>query len=359
MATKITRSIADRLRRLRIEHSGFRALISMAVWAYAALLLLLLALLEWQAERRWFLTVLLFAPPQLFLFPCVILGPAVVVARRWIEAAVLAGCSIVTLFGYMHCRMNSETRSGDSFTIVTHNAGEDNRQQFGGFLDQVQPDVIVLQDAKNRLGDLTKQFPGYYGEARGEFVCLSKTLIQQAQLLREPAWNGRPVAARFVVVQRGKLVTIYSIHMPTPRAQLARLLGARTAIAVFGNEELPGGRARMGDWNERRLELYDSLGALLKKETGPFVAAGDFNMPDHGLAYHRLKNVMTDSFMQAGSSYGFTFPGNMRSLASLLRPWLRIDYVFTGGGLKAQSCFPEPGLRSQHRAVAARIFAAG
>jgi endonuclease/exonuclease/phosphatase (EEP) superfamily protein YafD len=158
-----------------------------------------------------------------------------------------------------------------------------------------------------------------------------------------------------VINFHGSPLALYSIHLPTPRNQLSRFLGARAALAMFGEEELPGGRTTLHEWNAERVELYRKTAEVLSGEKLPYIVAGDFNMPDHGLLYHHFRSFLTDAFAETGSGSGFTFPGNMKSIVALLGPWLRIDYIFAGRGWTPVSCRPEPGLRSQHRAVVARL----
>jgi vancomycin resistance protein VanJ len=333
-----------------------RRLLAIVTWSCFGFLLLFLALLEWKAELHWMLTVMLFAPPQLFLMPAAFLMLPCAVLRQWRLLAVNGAAVLFVIFGFMHWRWKTAPpRGAASLTLVTHNIGQGNRQQFIDFVTSQDPDVILLQDAKNRGHEFERRYPGLNVVERGEFICISKSLIQQSKLLDRPNWHGRPVVARFEVLIHGQPAAFYSVHLPTPRDQLSRLLGARAALAMFGNEELPGGKATLHEWNSARAELYRATADLIAQERLPCIAAGDFNMPDHGALYHRFSSFLIDSQIRAGSGFGFTFPGGMKSVVALLGPWLRIDYAFAGRSWEPVSCEPEPGLLSQHRAVAARF----
>ncbi len=331
-------------------------LLFIATWIYATLLVLVLSLLEWRAESFWPFTILLFAPPQVFLAPAIALAIACIYFRHWRLSAVLAACALLVVFGYMGLRHRSSRPSapGD-LTLVTHNIGQGNRQQFYGFLDATKPEIILLQDAKNRGPEFQKRYPDSYVNSRGEFVCISRYLIQQAHVLPEPNWHGKPVMARYELSYHGHPLILYNVHLPTPRNQLSLFLGARAALAMFGEEELPGGKDTLHEWNAQRVELYHAAADVFAKESAPFLVAGDFNMPDHGSLYHRFCSGLTDSFATVGSGCGFTFPGGMGRVAGLLGPWLRIDYIFGGRGCWPVTCGPESGILSQHRAVVARI----
>ena len=333
-----------------------RRILVIAAFSYAALLGLSLALLEWRAEDHWLLTVLLFAPPQFFLLPLGVLAAPSLLLRQWQLCALEIGCALLIILGYMHWRSRSAPASTPStLTLVTHNIGQGNRQQFIDFVASQNPDVLLLQDARNRGPEFERRFPNYNVVARGEFLCVSRSLIQKSYLLLAPNWHGRPVMARYEIVFHGRPLALYDIHLPTPRDQLSRFLGARRALAMFGNEELPGHRGTLHEWNAARADLYRQSAAVLAQERMPFIVAGDFNMPDHGLLYHHFAHSLVDSFAQTGSGFGFTFPGGMKSAAALLGPWLRIDYVFAGSGWTPLYCQPEPGVLSQHRAVVARL----
>ncbi len=335
-----------------------RRLLAILTWGCFGFLLVLLFLLEWKAEVHWMLTVLLFAPPQLFLLPAAFLALPCAAFRQWRLLLVNAGAVLIVTLGYMHWRGGSiPPKAAGSLTLITHNAGQGNRQQFADFVASQDPDILLLQDVRNRGQEFERKYPNCNVVERGEFICISKSLIQQSKLLERPNWHGRPVMARFEVLIHGQPTAFYSVHLPTPRDQLSRLLGPRAALAMFGNEELPGGRATLHEWNAARIELYRATADLISQERLRYIVAGDFNMPDHGMLYHRFAGFLSDSQMHAGSGCGFTFPGGMRSIVALLGPWLRIDYAFAGRGWQPAACEPEPGLLSQHRAVAARFKA--
>ena len=103
------------------------------------------------------------------------------------------------------------------------------------------------------------------------------------------------------------------------------------------------------------MQLERDLLSVFQHEKRPFLAVGDFNMPDHGYAYHLFAGQLTDAAKRAGRGYGFTLPGTTRNPLSLFGPWLRIDYIFSSAALKPIYCRTEDWRKSQHRAVAARL----
>jgi endonuclease/exonuclease/phosphatase family metal-dependent hydrolase len=255
-------------------------------------------------------------------------------------------------------------------TAVTFNFGDSNRPQFAEFLAKEKPDFILLQDARNRGPEYAKAYPASFVSGQGEFVFVSRYPIQKATLLNSPNWAGRPVAARFEVVVKNQPLVFYSVHLPTPRRELGRFLEKRRILGdLVGWQTREAGFGNYREWLVQRIELARALDKVFRDETQPFIVAGDFNTPDHGYIYHIFADEMTDAFDAAGSGWGLTFPANTRSrLAAVGRllfgeddnkggggagfgPWLRIDYFFGGRGWKPVECRPEPGLKSQHKAV--------
>src|SRR5579862_6565624 len=108
-----------------------RRLLFIAAAAETAMLALVLFWLEWRAESHWLFTVLLFAPPQLFLLPALFFLPLGLIFREWRVCALQAVCLAMVVAGYMHLRWRTSVAVDSSaLTLVTHNAGEGNRQQF-------------------------------------------------------------------------------------------------------------------------------------------------------------------------------------------------------------------------------------
>ena len=110
------------------------------------------------------------------------------------------------------------------------------------------------------------------------------------------------------------------------------------------------------EWIDARIELARGLARVLATEKKPFLACGDFNMPDHGYIYHLFAGEMTDAFAHAGRGLGADlFRARRSNPAAFFGPWLRLDFAFAGRGWKPVFCMPEPGRKSQHCAVVAQF----
>jgi len=328
-------------------------------WAtllYVVGLLLFLLGMEWWGERSWFFTVLLYAPIQTSLLPLVVLTPLCLLFR-WRLVLWHLAAAFILVFVYMTFRWSSvPSPNGLELRAVTFNFGESNRPQFMSFLDAVKPDIVLMQDAKGRGADLGRKTSGMYFSDLDQFAFLSKFPIQKAELVDSVKIHGAPVAARYEIQYQGRAIAIYSVHLPTPRQQLSRFLGGRHILGdLAGHGHREAGYGDFRDWVHERLGLARALAKVLAEEKEPMIVGGDFNTPDHGYVYHIFAGEMTDCFAHAGRGWGLTFPGSTHNPISFFGPWLRIDYFFTGKGWRVTECRPEPGSKSQHKAVFARF----
>ncbi len=343
----------DNLRRLL---AAIRLVLAFLTVTYAGALLLLLAGLEWVGERFWPFGILLYAPPQTLLLPLLLLTPCCLLFH-WRLCLWHLACAAFFFFFFMTCRFTSPPGLGaGEITALTFNQGQGSRTQFMSFAAEVQPDLILLQDAQWHVRDFEASFPGSSVSAQGEFILVSKFPIQRAAVLDEPRGDARPVAARFEVLAHGRPLAIYSVHLPTPRQQLSRFLGGRRLLgdlAGYGRHKAVYGDYR--GWLQARVETARGLAAVFAAEKLPFIVGGDFNTPDHGYIYHLFAGELTDAFAKAGRGWGLTFPGTTRNPVAFFGPWLRIDYFFAGHGWRPVECRPEDGRKSQHRAVFARF----
>jgi vancomycin resistance protein VanJ len=324
--------------------------------AYAASVVVLLPSLEWLGERNWLLSLLLYAPPQLLLAPLLVLSPFCLLFRaRWIPLHLVCAAAV----GLVYMTYRSTTKpagQANRLTVITHNIGQGNREQFAAFVRAHSPDVVVLQDMRGEAEQYAKLFPQMHTMTRGEFCVYSRLPIRAVDLVAKPVWRGRTVAARFEIEGADQLFALYNVHLPTPRSQFNRFLSKRVVTDLFGDEDHAGGFASYREWINARRTLAQDLASVFAAEKLPYLACGDFNTPDHGFVYHLFASQMTDAHAKAGRGYGMTFPCDVKSITGSLGPWLRIDYAFAGHGWRPVYSEAEAGSRSQHRAVVAQFL---
>jgi len=328
-----------------------------ATVAYAVGLVLWLAALEWYGERHWLLSFCLFIPPLTWLSPLIVLSPLCWLVRRRLCWTHL-GCALLLIVAYMDIEWSWwPTPKGPVVTVMTNNVGESGGTSFHQFAESESPDIIALQDAFGRGAAYTKSYTNYFMAVQEEFILLSKFPIKNSGLVEKAKWERGPVAAWFELDRAGAPLVVYSVHMPSPRHELESMRGLGLLAALFGREGRYGSKIRKSaelSW-AARVDLAQTVVDEIGKEKRPFLIAGDFNVPSHGHIYHMVSSRFTDSFEKRGRGFGFTFPGYTHNPLALFGPWMRLDYIFAGSGLRPVYCRAEPDRRSQHRAVVARL----
>ncbi len=354
----------DRLWKERREPGGgvqwllkwIRRSLVLITGAYLLSLILILLALEHHGEKNLTLVFLLYAPPLGWLLPIIPLAPLCLLFCPRVALAYVAAIPIL-LFGYMDYNWTGGREpAGPSIKILTNNIGQKGKTSLTPFIEAENPDVIALQEAGR-----ARQFAGAYPEfevaAHGEFTLISRHPILRSGFVREAMWHGQPVAAWFEIEFNGGPLIIYNVHIPSPRDDLYKLAGRGAALGLLGFMGGRIGEARDGyqeKWDQR-VEFAAALAEVIENDERPTIAVGDFNMPNHGVAHRRMTSSLKDSFAETGKGFGFTVPGATRNPLSLFGPWMRLDYILTGNGMKPANCRVEPHRASQHRAVVAVV----
>jgi vancomycin resistance protein VanJ len=330
-------------------------------WLYACLLVIALVLLEWFAEAWLPLALFLFVPPMLLLAPLALLMPLAILFKRWRALGIHLACIGLVVFIFMGFRWQKRPQpSAQSFTVITHNTGQGNREAFIDSFPNEKPDAVMLQDvfyADRKERNFRKIYPEYQSSGAAQFMLLTPHTVESKEAVNEALWQGKPIAARFVIRVGEKKIALYSVHMPTPRRELSRARSPRVILEMLWLSKVPtDGFPSYRAWLDARVVLAKQLRDVFEREPLPYIVGGDFNTPDHGIVYHTIASKNEDAFRAAGSGWGFTFPGSKDGgFAKLLGHWLRLDYLFAGKGWKAVDCKTAEEDSSQHRAVLARF----
>lgn len=328
--------------------------------AHLAAVIAVLYALEHCTEEEWYLSPLLYLPPQGWLLPLAVLGLMAVFLRPLF--LVLHVASVVTVFlWFMHFHGPEENADLKEYqpeqvlTVVTANIGQRNVKKLQPFLDSVDADVIAFQENVYREQAFDQGNNGYAVRIEGEFTLASKLPIRESAIVPDLTFDGRPVAARFELEYKNRRIAVYNVHMPTPRSYLYELRGRGFLV-----ESVMGGGLfdpeKQHDYQyywTNRFALARSLLVVLANEKLPVIICGDFNTPDHGGVYQLFAREYRDTFAAAGRGYGFTFPGDTHMPVAGYGPWLRLDYQFADEHWQAIECLVEPPVRAQHLALEA------
>jgi len=327
---------------------------------YLVALILLPLVLKWVGEKNVATALLLYAPPSLWFIPLpFLLWSAFHFGRLWMAGTMFAGVAASLMLSGWQFHKTS-TSEGAVLRVMTCNRGQQGSQSQQGFKNSTRPDILVLQEAAGRSRGLAKSPENAeftHSASVGEHTILSRFPVLGSSILPAGAAPRQARAVRFVVNWFGRKISVYSVHLRTPRDALrAQWPGA----LVYGVLGLPG-----TVWGERRKQyqaFWDGQIADAKmileaarEDPLPVILAGDFNAPHSGHIRHLLARELSDAHEEAGNGCGFTFPGVTRNPLSLGGPWLRIDYIFFNHEWSALQCVTERDRPSQHRAVMARL----
>ena len=327
-------------------------------------LLLIWLALRFVGEQNITTAFLMYLPQTLWLLPAVPLSVLSVVFHRGCLAVIALTVALAVWlwmgFEWRLFKTPIKESESQSLSLMTYNRGQHMNQSLQPFKDATRPDLLLLQDASNRAaGYLTS--PEYaefkHGRSIGEHTLLSRYPIVEATLLEAHPAGNKIKNARFVIEWNSSFVSIYSVHLATPRNVLSSYMRGAFLWGVLG---LPGTpweekrRAYQMFWDQHMTDVRSLLADVLQ-DTNPALVAGDFNAPHIGYVYRLMTSELGDAHAQAGGEFGFTFPGTTRNPLSFGGPWLRIDYILHNEKWRVLDCVTEPSRPSQHRALFAKF----
>ncbi len=285
-------------------------------------------------------TLALFAPRHLMLWPWALLVPLSWLASRWIGGTALVGL-IVTLFGVATWKLPlpRPDSSPTDLRVVLYNT--DGSATLGGRIstdiDAWDADLAALIDCRSDVADVMRARRDYTF-VRTHFACVISRypVVASKQMPPGPIdASRRPGAGRAGRVHRltlnvkGKLVTVYILHLESPRTALS--------LARYG--DLSGMSSNTG---YRSIDSFVASRWVDRSAPGLLVM-GDFNLTVESTLYERDWGDLTNAFSAVGSGFGHTmFAGWHR---------VRIDHVMTGGGLEATTVRVGRGYPSEHQPV--------
>lgn len=339
-----------------------RITVSLGTWAYTIAFLSVFVFMRWLGEANITSAFFLYLPPAVWFLPSIpLMALGLIFDRR--SVLMLGGVCAATIYGFVGYRVGTADDLGDQtqqITVMTYNRGQHMNQSLQPFKAATQPDLLVLQDAPNRAEAFLRS-PDYsefaHGGSVGEFTLLSRYPILEKILLPEQPGTRAMRFARFVVDWQGRSISLYAVHLKTPREVLSSYSRGAFLWGILGVPGTSGAAKRRQYqvfWDEQMLDAEQILTAS-RNDPYPCLLAGDFNAPSLGRIHERITSNMTDAHLAAGSGFGFSFPGVTRNPLSLGGPWMRIDYLFHDENWETIQCITEPDRPSQHRAVVAKL----
>lgn len=314
-------------------------------------------------ERNIATAFLLYLPPSLWLIPLVpLMFLGLLFHRRCLMAQIAMGFLLLVWLGYPLIRLSAAGGADKTaeISVMTYNRGQNMSQSLQPFKNSTHPDILVFQEAAGRAAGFLHS-PDYveFGHAAdiGEFTLLSRYPIADYSTVPTGASPSSAKAARFVIDWNGRRVSVYAVHLMTPRDVLSSYMRGAFLWGVIGVPGTPWAAKRRQSqtfWDQQITDANQIL-ASVRADTNPCILAGDFNAPHTGYIHGILSMELGDAHAAAGHGLGFTFPGVTRNPLSLGGPWMRIDYIWYDHNWVADDCITEPKRPSQHRALIARL----
>ncbi len=203
--------------------------------------------------------------------------------------------------------------------------------------EAAQPDVIFLQEVqpvrqRSALTALKSDYPYEVSQtdqirlAEQGYVAVNRTLSRYPFVEVTPKSPTSLPYDRNVIEVNGQRIALYNVHLVSP-------VGGHRLSGLTDNYFV---QMTLGFDDTERNQEIDTLLAQLAAEPYPYIVAGDFNTSDTSMTYARIAGTMHDSFSEAGSGFGASWPMT-RALGwpRLIPPLVRMDYIWHSGSLQA------------------------
>ncbi len=251
---------------------------------------------------------------------------------------------LFVLMGFIiHWRVQSPRNGGRMIRVMSYNVkwGHRDTDAIAAEIKQDQPDIILMQDSQYILdGPVQQALKGYHFRQLYQIAIASRFPLSPmtAVKLHQPgtAYN----CARALVTVGGRHVTLYSVHLLSPRVGL--------------DEALQGDFHPLMQGAAIRLTQINKLIRLSRNEQNPLLIAGDLNSPPASEVMRKVRKAgFMDAFESRGVGYGYTYG---QYLWPLRLPFLRLDHILLRGDWRVIHCWTGNSLGSGHSPVIADLW---
>jgi endonuclease/exonuclease/phosphatase (EEP) superfamily protein YafD len=289
-------------------------------------LCMLLVALAYRAfgDRTWWGTALIYTGRWPWLLPVAALALLALAWRR--RALVPIGLAALVVMGPVMGGTLSTAplwHEKAKVRILTFNVegGKVVSPRLKELLAATRPDIAGFEECGQTMRDALAGLEGWAAVDTASTTCFLSRYPLRAPPVRMAARDlqaagGSAVVSRYEVLAPVGTVTVFVLHLETPRHGVQHLLSD------------PVNAPRLIDANNL---LRDTESRVVRRwidsTAPPRVVLGDFNLPVESVVWQRYWGDLTDAFDAAGNGWGFT----------KLNGWIevRIDHVLLDPQLKA------------------------
>lgn len=310
--------------------------------------------LRWVGEAHFMSTILLYAPPHLFLLPLPVLFVLAWLTRNPKSYLGVLACSAPAYLA-MGCTVSIPS-SGERLLRVLAwnvNSGHGGVSQVREAIVNSGAELVGLVEADFSrpalLQELGPHFPYLHGS--GEFILASRFPIREAEEPPKiPSGDRRlsPNYYRYLVDAPGGQVVVYLVHPHSPRDALGQVRGEGLRREILSGRIFTDKNRLVVEQNTglRQLQV-ETVARSIRAESLPVILLGDTNLSHLSPLYARELGFLSDAFATTGLGSGFTFPAR--------RPFLRIDRILTSPEFRALSVTTACSTISDHLCVSADL----
>lgn len=255
---------------------------------------------------------------------------------------------------------------GPTLTVATYNVHSFGHEftgysckQLAAYLEEQQTDIICFQEFSGNQSFTLDSICRTLQHWKYQYVPQSEGHLPLAVFSLHPIRNPElicfPETANCSMVcdveAPGGTVTLFNCHLQTTSVSQKRTTWTRELDNGDTRRKLEttqeAAETLHGNLKKRAVQT-DSLCQRIRATEYPVILCGDLNSMPSSYTYYTLSQLLSDSFVEAGSGYMYTFRGAWRLL--------RIDYSFHSAKLRAIECFsPRQELCSDHNPVITRF----
>jgi endonuclease/exonuclease/phosphatase (EEP) superfamily protein YafD len=294
--------------------------------------------------------VLLYLPRASLALPLLVTVPLILISGSFHLIVTQFLCLWLILFPLMGLKPPSRPQAigqEPSIRVLSYNVWFANRgvDAIRAEVERAQAQIVLFQAVSTRAYAVLEgePFAHWHTLRFGRLAIASRFPIAEHQLFEDA--SGMPFA-RFTLETPLGTIDLYSVHTISPR-------GALNHFRMF-RQWVPSESARFDASlnTQLREQQIRHLVEVAHKSKHPVLIAGDINLPVLSRLEREHFRDFRDAFNEVGSGFGYTFPTN-----APIGPWMRIDRIFAGPGLRFLRFFVGGGEGSDHCPVIADVAA--